>query len=623
MLLFVLAVFAVNFWGYPLDAVNFNTLHFLSKDPFPSFWGLNVVDPSTKQVDFSFLRRNEGLMAVVLYAFYCLPESLPKKLVLVNTINILVQLLNVALFVTILNKLVGGARILPYLFLYLLYPFAAANHYWGADLPVNLAATLFLFSLALFLRIDYAPDRVTRNVLLWGLPSLVCLWLSIIMVEYAICLSPLYLYLALYYSNGKSAVLKFPRLVTPYTLLASLFLLTSLLPMLLFTGHRLTVASYASRYGELAGQLHLPVSLVALAVMTGNGILVALSYLFANTLGIVLYPLAMVVEHSDHLLLWRGLSLAAVLLGVMGGWMIWLAGQQSRPEARDVPDPRFVIALGLLWAALSYFPFLLSIGYPRNVGLLVDRINVLGSMGVVLCLGTIAQLVQDRARSSRISRRAALAAAGGALAVILLLNLQLQKAYYTEGEQKERALVSAVLDHRDRWREEGREPVFLLDRSLKEAFPRAQLQRSVSEPGGGKLAKVGAFVLKRYFSGITSSTAFNFGEIYLFSCCPSAAPVTFNFYSDWAGRPRPVVYKREEPFRLTEEDDRYILGYASTEVWNDPSHEGTFQAYPKQSHALVVMEIGEPTFHLGGPLTYTFKAYEATKVVDAPARGGA
>lgn len=622
ILLFTLAVFGVNFWGYPLKDVHFNTLHFLSQEPFPAFWGLVLVDPATDRIDWSFLHRNEGLMTAVLYLLYRMPVSLETKLVFVNTLNVFVQALNVGLFVYVLRKLVGGSRLFPYLFLYLLYPFAAANHYWAADLPVNLAATLFLASVGFFLNVEYAAGTPIRHVALWMVPSLLCLWLSIIMVEYAICLSPLYLYLALYYSNGKTAVLKFRRIFTPQTVMASVFLVTSLLPTLLFVGHRLTVASYASRYSELAGQLHLPTALVTLAAMGGNAALVGLSYLFANTLGLLVYPLTAVLTHANYLASQPGSMFVVVVVGLAGGGVAWATSKPCAALSEAATDTRFLMVLGALWAGLAYIPFLLSIGYPRNVGLLVDRINVLGEMGVVLCVGTVLSLLQVWACRRSSGQAITMSLAVAMFAVVLLLNLHIQKAHFVEGGQKERALVKVVLDADEQLRAGWREPIFLLDRTVKDAFPRAQLQRALGpETGGSRMARMGSFVLKRYFSGITASTVFHFSEIYFFSCCPSSAPVTFNFYADWAGKPRPLVYKREEPFRLTEDAEQYTIGYASTEVWNDPSYAGEFRTYSKRSHVMMVLKIEESTFRLGGPLAYSLKAYETPRIVEVPMPG--
>jgi hypothetical protein len=136
------------------------------------------------------------------------------------------------------------------------------------------------------------------------------------------------------------------------------------------------------------------------------------------------------------------------------------------------------------------------------------------------------------------------------------------------------------------------------------------------------MAKVGSFIFKRYFSGITASTTFHFNEIYFFSCCPSAAPVTFNFYADWVGQPRPLVYKREEPFRLIEDAEQYTIGYASTEIWNAPSYAGEFRTYSKRSHVMMVLKIEESTFRLGGPLAYSLEAYETPRIADVSMPGG-
>ncbi|GEM_PF-2104785 len=607
--LLCMAIFGFAFWGYPLKAVHFNTLHFLSKDPFPDFWGLHVVNSATNRVDWSFLYRNEGLMAAELYFFYQLPLTLESKLVLVNSVNLGVQLLNVGLFAYSARKLAGPLHLLPYLLLFMLYPFASSNHYWQANLPVNLAATFFLASLGLFLNVDYASGKVLRNFFLWTVPSLLCLWLSIIMVEYAICLSPLYVYLALYRENGRRSVWRFRRLLTPYTAVAGLFLLTSILPVFLFAGHHLTVASYASRFNELAQQTHLPEAMVKLLVMGGNGMFVALSYLFANTVGLVVYPVTQAAGGADYLTsmgatAWIVLGLLALAVGVV--WRrTMLAGLASGGATEGPVNSRFLLVVGALWAGLSYFPFLLSVGYPRNVGLTVDRINALGSMGVVLVAGTALHLLLER---HRFLSRPIGAATVSLVASLLLLNLQIQKVSYVEADWKERVLVEAVFQAHQQARTEWREPIFLLERGTKMLTPRERLRQALSEPTAtAKLAGLGQFVWDRHFAGNSSSTSFNFDGIYFFWCCPATAQVTFNFYADWLGKPRPSVFKREGSFHFEEASDAYTIGYAAQEVWDRPGQPGEFHSYPKNRFQIVVMEIGEPTFHLGGPLTYTFK----------------
>ncbi len=604
---FGLVAFGVIFWGYPLDAMNFSDFHFYERE-LPPLWGLSIVDPETHRINYAFLYHNEGLMTLLYFLLNSLPLDLPAKQIFVNGFNISLQFLDIGLFFAVLRKLVGPSYLFPSLMLFLLYPFGAANHYWQACIANNLAAAFFLASLLCFLHIEHVPGRMGRNLAFRILPSLALLWGSIITVELAVCLSPLYVYLALYYSNGRAAALRFPKLVTPYSLLACLFLLTSLLPLFLFTGHRLTVASYGPRFSELAAQANWAAPLVAAATIAGNAVLVYVSFLFANTFGVVVYPVADLVKHADFL---RTLSLGVYagigVAMVLGGVSLWLGSKEPSGRCAEnglSPAPRFLLVLGFLWMVLAYFPFSLSFGYSRNVGLTADRINLLGSMGATLVLGSVLCMLRDR------SREAAFFVITGLLGV-LLLNIQLQKAHYAEAEKKERALIDAVLEARPRLAEGGQEPIFMLERSIKVATSRAKLRDALGTSSlREKFFGIGEFIFERYFTQPLVSTSFHFNGIFFFGCCPYSAPHIFNFYADRLGVARPVVYKREEPFRLMEEPNQYRLGYLPTAVWQDPSDKGEFRSYDKRSHQVMVMEIGESTFHLGGALTYAFKRFD-------------
>ena len=612
LFLFCMAVFAYAFSGYGLSDLHFNVLFIFSKEPLPDFWGLHALDPVTNQIDFSFLYRNEGLMAMMFALLHRLPMSVEDKIVFHNVFNLGLQLINIGLFTYVMRKVVGTSRLFPYVFVYVLYPFAASNHYWQANLNVTCAAALFLISLALFLNVEYELGKVGRNFL-WIIPSLVFLWLSIIMTEYAIVLSPIYVALSLYYSNHRKGVFRFDRFLTPHTMAASLFLITSIMPILVFSGHRLTVMGYAARFTELAGQIHLPASLITLLVTVGNGLLVFLSFIFANTIGLLVYPIAGLIAHAEYLkVLPSGILAAVGLIAVLGGFTAWLYVRQSKPlsQGATAADNRFLLVLSALWIFLAYFPFMLSIGYPRNVGLLVDRINVLGSMGVAIFLGALFWEVRDRVLGQNPRAAVGYAAVAGLLAMVLALNLQIQKAYYVEAERKERGLVEAVLHENERLLAEGRKPIFLLERASRQVFPFVQLRQALSDTTvWGKIKRVSRFVIQRHFTGVNSSTNLHFNEIYFFWCCPFSAPVTFNFFADREGRPRPIVYKLEEPFRLTEIPEQYRIGYANTEIWNDPAHPGDFQSYSKNTYELVLMEIGESTFKLGGQMVYAFGKY--------------
>lgn len=601
LMVFLLAVMVLNFWGYPLDGFHFSDFHYYEKE-LPSFWGLSIVRADTGRVNWEFLYHNEGLDALSYYLINRLPLGTEAKLVFVNGLTIALHLLNAGLFTVVLRRLVGPSHVSPFVVVYLLYPFASANRYWQACLANNLAATFFLASLWLFVNVEYVPGRLARNLALRLIPSLLLLWLSIITVEFAILLSPLFVYLALYYSNGGISLVRFPKRVTPYTAVGAVFLMTSVLPAMLFTGHNLTVLSYAARYRELAAHMDGSSQLVAVAAIVGNAVLVYGSYLFANTVGLILYPLAELVTHSEfvrHLApaVAVGVGLVAVL-GVVGVWLSRTSGARSQSS----PDFGFLLVLGLLWTGLAYFPFSLSFGYPRNVGLVADRINVLGSMGVTLCLGSLICLLQDLvSKGTRVSQ-AVFYAIVFIVITVLLLNIQLQKAVYLEAERKERALIDAVLEARARLPEGAKEPIFLLDRAVRLVSPRTRLRRALAEPSfTGKLAQVVEVIADRYFLEPPVPTGFHLEGIYWFWS------KAFEFYADLQGSPRPLAYRLEEPFRLSEEHGAYKIGYIPTEIWEKPSDASGFRVYPRDGYELVCVEIAEPSFRLGGPLTYDFK----------------
>lgn len=608
---FILISTSLIHWGYPLGELHFSDFHFYEKE-LPPLWGVSIMNPQTREVDYSFLYHNEGLMTLLYHVLHGLPLDVERKVVLVNGLNIGLQLAEAVLLVDVLRLLVGRYAVPLFLLPALLYPFSAANRYWEACMANNLTAVLFLASLALFLRIQYQPGLLAKNLVFRILPSLGLLWLSIITVEFAVCLSPLYIYLALYYSNGRRALLRFPKLVTPYTLLACLFLLTSLLPVFLFTGHRLTVAAYAARYGELAAQVQWDAALITAATVAANAGLTYLSFFFANTIGVVAYPMVEGLRHGEALM-----SMPPILYLLVGATLlVGMVAVRQHSRAADAaddpgdlsPDYRFLFVLGGLWMALAYFPFTLSYGYPRNVGLTADRINVLGAIGAALWLGTCLGLLRQW-RGDGMCYGLLMV-----LGLVWMFNIQFQKAQYLEASHKERALVDAVLREDARMRGEGQAPIFLLRRTENEPSPRARLRLALASPDAtGKAIGVAGFLVDRYFTRSTVSTVFHLNSIFFFWCCPSSAPRTFNFYADWRGVPRPLVYKWEEPFRLTDDEERVTLGYLQTEIWQEPSRQVHFQSYPKRDHRLVVVDIGEHTFQLGGALTYQFHSFEGER----------
>lgn len=614
----ILGVFGLNFWGYSLDGLHYSDLLYFF-DELPPLWGLSLVDAQSKRINYEFLYHNEGIMVLLYGLIQRLPLGIEDKLVFVNGLSLSLQLLNVLLFTWVFRKIVGAVHLALFVLLYLIYPFASSTHYWLASVPNSLAVTFFLGSLGLFLRVKYESTRVLENIALRIIPSLALLWLSIITVEWAICMSPLYVYLALYYSNGRTALFRFSKPVTPYSALASVFLLTSICPVYLFATHNLTVISYAPRYRELAEQARWSSALTAAVIIVGNAVLTGGSYLFANTIGLVVYPITDLVQHLDFLRtipvrIYISIGLVAVLCAVC--WKMtspWWTGR-GRGEESFI-DFKFLFVLGVLWTILAYFPFLLTFRYPRNVGLFSDRVNQLGSMGVVLSLGSLLCIWQTRWMQRNSFSPKALFAAIVIVACGLLLSVQIQKAMYFEAELKERTLVGALLDTQTRLSEQGREPIFLVNRASKIATSRAKLRLALKEPVTAMtFINVGDVILDRYFVQPVTSSNFHFYGIDWFL---NAGFI--NFYADRRGQAKPLVYRWEDPLRLLEGSESYTLGYSPTEAWQKPqaayqfSPQEKVQSYSKQRYELVVMEIGEPTFRLGGPLVYAFKPYAARR----------
>ena len=612
---YIVAVFGLTFWGYALDGVHYSDLlYFFTMDKFPTLWGLSIVHPNGA-LNYEFLYHNEGVFVLLYHLLYRLPLGITEKMVFINTLSLSLQLLNAFLFAWVFRKLTGRARLFPFVLVFLLYPFAAGNRFWVATLPNNLAATFFLISVGLFLRIDYAPGKLAKNLAYWIVPSLAFLWLSIVTVEYALCLSPLYVYLALYHANSRSAIFPFRKLLTPYTAIAAVFVLTSILPIFLFHHHNVTVFSYASRFSEMAKSAKIAPFFIAAALIMGNVLFSFASYLFANTAGILVYPIIDMIRHPDFLrsLSWKtyvGVGLLAVLAGV-GCWMAskrWM----RRPVGQAPPaDLRFLLTLGAGWVILAYLPLTLAFRYPRNVGLAADRINLLGSMGVALCLGVFLCWLQEQLVDRPAGRR--LLYIGISLgAAVLLLNSQMQKAMFVEAEKKEDALNQVLIEARGHLSHAGREPIFLLDRAEKMVTPRNELRAALSAPSKReKLVQLCKVILGRYFTRPVVTTNFHFNGLDWF-----LQHSGMEYYANRHGQVPATMYLLEDPLLVTEDANAYTIGRSSTE--DMLKGQDAFQvedkekqrSYPKRDYRLVIVELGESTFSFGGSLAYSFKPYK-------------
>lgn len=610
---YVVAVFGLTFWGYALDGVHFSDfLYFL--DQFPALWGLAIIHPSGA-LNYEFLYHNEGVFALLYYGLHRLPLGTVDKLVFINSLNLSLQLLNAILLVWVCRALTGSARVFPIVLMYLVYPFAAGNHFWVATLPNNLAATFFLSSLGLFLQVDYAPGKLGRNVMRWMLPSLALLWLSIVTVEYALCLSPLYVYLALCNENTGSTGIRFKRLLTPYTAAASVFGLTSLLPVFLFTQHNVTVFSYASRFSEMAGSGTVAPFIVGTALIVGNVVFSFASYVFANTAGLLVYPVVDIARNPAFLssLDWK-IYVGVVLLAMLAvggcfmtsGRALHAPGGARRPAA----GLRLLLTVGVGWVILAYLPLTLAFRYPRNVGLGADRINLLGSMGVALCVGGVLCWLQERLVDRPTGRRL-LAGGIALLTAVLLLNLQMQKAMFLEAEHKEDALHRALIDARGRLSQEGLEPIFLVDRAVKLLTPRNELRAALGASSRrAKAVELGQVIVGRYFTRPVATTSFHFLGLDWF-----LQHSGMEHYAKQHNERAATIYLLEDPLVVTEDEHAFTIGRTPTEDMLKgqdafPSEDKTKQqSYSKQQYQLVVVELAESTFTFGGELAFNLKPY--------------
>lgn len=609
---FVLGLFLLLYAGYPFDGMVLSDswYWYLYEDGDFKWSGRATwegeVQPQPYQPSWSALAVRRGFMPIAVMAIDHL--IIGDKRVFLNGLCILVLAANIGLFGYVAWQLGGVRPVYPVVLTAVLYPFASASHFWQHLILNNLAVTFFLLSLALFLQLRPFA-RVAPGPAAIAALSLFCYWLSILTVDYVIFMSPLFLYLALYYTNGEQRLFRFRRWVSPYTVLAALFIGLTLLAGALFSHDVPTFLVYAERYKELSERMGVPVALIAPLTVIGNAALFFMSAVTANTVGYGLYPgftviqnLAVFGESVWTLIGILGLSAAAVWF-----WHLALRTTSSLPGQGDgVERTKILLVVGGLWTLLAYLPFATALAYPRTVGLTADRVNILAQCGVALCLGVLA--LRAFSRLAAYGHRAPAAGYVGLSlgAALLVSNLYLQREYYVEVYRKEQQVARLVLHSPVLKSHDARTPIVLLDRKQKLLFPRARLLEAVGEDGQAtpKVLRLARFVLDRYFLQDYVTSSFHMNGLMMFGCCPKSASITFQGYAKWLNLPAAMVYKNEPPLVLEEDDQVYKIGYRNTEVWTKSFGTLRSVSYPKRDFVLLRLELDESFFQLRGPLVY-------------------
>lgn len=621
---YVLAYVALLYWHYPFDGMVVNeSWNFHDNEVqqfrFPGYGDSTKTgapktffyNPDTGRYDFSFVHSRRGLVPIIYLLFEKL--SIGNHVVFMNAVCVAVIAVNLLLFAYVVWRLAGPELLLPSVLVYSLYPFAAASHFLQVIVVNNLAVTFLLLSFALYLKALSVRDAGAGRMLVWGIPGLVWYWLSIFNHEYALFLSPLCLYVALYQHHGHTTLWRFSRWRTPAVFLGGGYLLISVVASGFLVSDVPSLLLYAPRFRELATALHAPEWLVPILTGAVNALLFYASAVFSNSIGYLLYP---------ALLLWSNLAalptmwltlLAGGLLGALVVWGLMAAVRKSPSQVPSIPDRQtngFLPIFGGAWAVLAYLPFSTSIGYPRIVGMMADRVNILAACGIALMFGWLLRRLFLAMCAGAMPRRAAIIVAVWLATVVLTLNLYIQRAYYEDAYRKEREVAQLVLAAGEEARRAGREVVVLLDRSTKSTFPRAQLMAALGEPGlMGKARRLVEFLLDRYFRQEVVSTSFHLHGLYLFGCCPDSGHQTFDGYAKLWSRKRVPVYKLEEPFRLYEDDTIWKIGYRDIRVWSDSFGADKLTTYSKRDYQLMVLDLDDSMFRFGGPVAYRLRSY--------------
>jgi hypothetical protein len=567
-----------------------------------SFSEVQLSDPRAQGVNVGawFFMPRGGVYLILL-----LVSSIGATPFFVNSASIAFQLTNLALFTYIIWRIAGSARLLPVFLAALLYPFASGGHFWQISLIHHVAVFFFLSAFVLFLCVGWSRDVSWRDVVFFGLPGLVCFWLSLNIMEHAILMPLLFAYLALYRSSGRSTLWRFCKPWSPGMGLSLAYLGVSavFIGMTLFQIHRrpsFLLQSGSVQFDTVGSFIQLPALVIKVAVVSVNALLFFAGAVLANSIGYVGYPLLSVVENVSLLLgevSWWGVS--ACMVALLGAYLLCKAPQLWSPGDSTIQPGSwgFVIVLGLIWALLAYLPVSMSFAYPRVIGQITDRVNAIALFGVSLSLGGfVAQAIQSGKRSGLIGSMATFAVTFMGITV-LLVNLYLQREYWVEGYRKELGIVMDVLERLGRDPVNGRRPLVLLDRTEKPEPPRLRLRRGLQEKNPtARLFSVAKVVLSRYFTeaGETEVTSFHLKGIPLFGGGPVGGWV-FNNYAKRLGKEPVVVYRIEPGVIVQEADDSVrLVGY---------------RAWPEIRYSLrefepTVLKLDESFFKFRGAATY-------------------
>jgi len=621
--LFFVFLFGFLYWDYPFDGMIISDswfLYVLDGGEFKWWERAQLLDPdpvlyrsdlAAFTPTWSLLYTRRGLMPIAVWLVDRV--SVGNRQISVNVLCIFVLILNAGLFAYILRRITGPRLLVPIFICAVLYPFSAGSHFWQYIIINNLAATFFLGSLAAFLCIDHSAAKLTHRHIAWSTLGIVCFWISVMLVDYAVFMGPLFLYLALYYSNGRQAVFRFRRFVTPASYIGLAFVLTDILAVVFIAQDAPSLLAYRSRFEEFASRVALPKEAITVLAVFANTTFFYLSTLMSNSIGYVLYPVSEVKAHYSILLesWWIvpgiGLVAGAALYGLYAASREEEASRRSNEENRKT---KFVFVVGALWAVLAYLPFATAIGYPRIVGLTADRANILALWGVSICLGVFLHKMLATSESRKLVRGTCMYTVVFVVLAALATNLYIQKEYYVENYRKEQQLARLILETQE-LHADGRAPIVLLDRKEKVKFPRMQLMTAMEQPGeGSKISALLRFLANRYFFQDYLTSSFHLDGIMMFGCCPNSAWVTFDGYAKWLNHQRVPVYKHEPPFFLEQDDGVYKIGYKVTEVWSKSFGSFRSIAFPKREYQVIRLEIAEPFFHLRGSLAYTVEAYD-------------